>query len=154
MTVKPPPPQAPTSSSSSPRSGGRTPAVGDTQVLDLQDVELLMATQSEKLEHAQSLPPPLPAEVRAPHVPSQPVRLSQPPPLSQAPAPRSNAFYALALLVFLVLGIGGGLLVAVKLTKSPAAQVQASGAKAQATVITIPVVEVADDVDGGPSAPK
>ena len=136
------------------------PAVGDTQVIDLQDVELLMAAQSEKLEHARSLPPPLPLEVRAP---SEPVRLSQPPPmfhvsslapaLSQAPAPRSNAFYALALLVFLVVGIGGGLLVAVKLAKSPAAQVQASGAKAQATVITIPVVEVADDVDGGPSAP-
>lgn len=138
--------------------------MGDTQVIDLQDVELVMAAQSEKLEHARSLPPPLPLEVRAPRGPSEPVRLSQPPPMfhvpsmapapSQAPAPRSNAFYALALLVFLVVGIGGGLLVAVKLAKSPAAQVQASGAKAQATVITIPVVEVADDVDGGPSAPS
>ena len=123
-----------------------------------------MAAQSEQLEHARSLPPPLPAEVRASHVPSEPVRLSQQPPMShapsmapapeEAPAPRSNAFYAVALLVFLAVGIGGGVLVAMRLGKAPAAQAPApSAAKAQATVITIPVVEVADDVDGGPSAP-
>ena len=117
-------------------------SAGETQTIDLQDVELLFAgAKSERSER--SLPPPLPPEVRASHVPAEP-------PAPEAPAGRSTAFYLVALLVFLVVGVGGGLLVAVKLRQSVAAPVVTvpSGGP-QAAVITIPTVEVADDVDGG-----
>jgi hypothetical protein len=146
-----------------PKSSDRPAATGDTQVIDLRDVELLVAPA----EHQRSLPPPLPPEI-ASHVPSQPPqppRASEPPlhalsvhpdPAPQAPAPprsnASNAFYAVALLVFLVVGVGGGLIVAMALRKSPPpalAQAAAPTARPQATVITIPTVEVDDDPDGG-----
>ncbi len=114
-------------------------SAGETQTIDLQDVELLLAgAKSERSER--SLPPPLPPEVRASHVPAEP-------PAPEAPAGRSTAFYLVALLV---VGVGGGLLVAVKLRQPVAAPVVTvpSGGP-QAAVITIPTVEVADDVDGG-----
>jgi hypothetical protein len=135
-------------------------AAGDTQVIDLQDVELLVAAQTEaaeQAEHQRSLPPPLPPEIRASHVPSEPPQISQPPG-SQAPSfypqppaatpPRSTGFYLVALLVFLAVGIGGGLFVAMTLRKAPSAAPTPS-AKPQAAVITIPVVEMNDDPDGG-----
>jgi len=148
--MKPPPPKD---------SNRQAAPVGDTQVIDLKDVELLVA-QAEQSQR--SLPPPLPPEIRASHVPSEPPPGSQPPqasqpPLSHAPsfypsqapaAPRSTAFYAVALLVFLVVGIGGGVLVAVTLRKAPSVAPTPS-ARPQAAVITIPTVEVDDDPDGG-----
>ncbi len=110
-------------------------SAGETQTIDLQDVELLLAEASRE----RSLPPPLPPEVRASHVPSAP-----------PPAGRSTAFYVVVLMAFLVVGVGGGLLVAVKLRKPPAPVVVAiPGANPQAAVITIPTVEVDDDPDGG-----
>lgn len=148
--MKPPPP----------KPGTRPAAAGDTQVIDLQDVELLVA-QTEQQQR--SLPPPLPPEIRASHVPSEPPpgslppQSSQPPlsnapsfyPPSQAPAPpRSTAFYAVALLVFLAVGIGGGVVVGLTFRKAPSAAPTPT-AKPQAAVITIPTVEVDDDPDGG-----
>lgn len=126
-------------------------SAGETQSIDLKDVELLLAEATRD----RSLPPPLPPEVRASHVPSAP-----PPPIapmaqqaSIAPEPaagRSTAFYVVALVAFLVVGVGGGLLVAVKLRKAPAPVVVAiPSANPQAAVITIPTVEVDDDPDGG-----
>ena len=135
------------------------PSSGDTQVIDLQDVELLVA----QAEQQRSLPPPLPPEIRASHVPSEPPpgsqapQASQPPlshapsfyPASQAPPPpRSTAFYAVALLLFLVVGIGGGVAVAVTFRKAPSVAPAPTG-KPQAAVITIPTVEVDDDPDSG-----
>jgi hypothetical protein len=137
-------------------------AAGDTQVIDLQDVELLVAAQSEGAlqagEHQRTLPPPLPPEVRASHVPSEPPGVSQPPaspsfyPQAPPPAPpRSTGFYLVALLAFLVVGVGGGVVVAMTLRKAPPApgRERAPEAKPQAAVITIPVVEVNDDPDSG-----
>jgi hypothetical protein len=125
---------------------------GETQTIDLQDVELLLAeVRAERSER--SLPPPLPPEVRASHVPSEPPAPPAPPAGSIAPAApsgRSTAFYLVALLAFLVVGIGGGLLVAMRLHKpAPAPVVTAPSGNPQAAVITIPTVEVDDDVDGG-----
>ena len=122
-----------------PPSSKPSGSAGETQTIDLRDVELLMAeAKSERSER--SLPPPLPPEVRASHIPSAP----------EAPAGRSTAFYLVALLVFLVVGVGGGLLVAVKLRKPAAAlAVTAPSGTPQAAVITIPTVEVDDDLDGG-----
>ena len=126
-------------------------SAGETQSIDLKDVELLLAEATRD----RSLPPPLPPEVRASHVPSEPP--PPPPPMAQqaslapeAPAGRSTAFYVVALVAFLVVGVGGGLLVAVKLRKPTAPVVVAiPSANPQATVITIPTVEVDDDPDGG-----
>jgi len=128
---------------------------GETQSIDLQDVELFLADgRSDR-----SLPPPLPPEVRASHVPSAPPVNAPPAPASLPPPPphalsapegRSPAFYVVALLVFLVVGVGGGLLVAIRLRRPAAQPVAAipSGAP-QAAVITIPTVEVDDEADGG-----
>jgi len=134
----------------------KKPAPGDTQVIDLQDVELLVAEHAQQLqeqEHQRSLPPPLPPEVRASRVPSEPPPASLPPSApspSIAPAPgRSSAFYLVAVLAFLVVGIGGGLLVAMKMRKPPATAATTPAASGQAAVITIPTVEVDDDPDGG-----
>jgi hypothetical protein len=131
-----------------PKSSDRP--TGDTQVIDLRDVELVA-----QAEHERSLPPPLPPSIRASRVPSEPPYAPSvhrdPAPRAPAP-PRSNAFYGVALLVFLVVGVGGGLIVAMALRKSPppaSAQTAAATAGAQATVITIPTVEVDDDPDGG-----
>ena len=133
----------------------KKPAPGDTQVIDLQDVELLVAAQ----EQQRSLPPPLPPEVRASHIPSEPAPASLPPaapspsfaPPSMAPAPagRSTAFYLVAVLAFLVVGVGGGLVVAMKMRKPPSAAGSTPSASGQAAVITIPTVEVDDDPDSG-----
>ena len=136
-TMKPPTPKP---------SDPQGPAAGDTQVIDLQDVQLLVAQQ----EHQRSLPPPLPPEVRASHVPPEPPEVHEAAfaPPSEAPAPRSTAFYAVALLVFLTIGVGGGVVVAMTLRKAPSAA-PAPSAKPQAAVITIPTVEMDDDPDGG-----
>lgn len=147
--MKPPPP----------KDASRDPAAsGDTQVIDLVDVELLVAAQAEQAAHQRSLPPPLPPEVRASHVPSEPSQSAPPqPPLSHAPSfypsqapspPRSTGFYAVALLLFLVVGIGGGVVVAVIVRRAPSVA-PAPPAKPQAAVITIPTVEVDDDPDSG-----
>ena len=126
---------------------------GETQSIDLQDVELLLADERSE----RSLPPPLPPEVRASHVPSAPpvnapVAASLAPPslAPAAPEGRSPVFYVVALLLFLVVGVGGGLLVALRLRKPAALPVAAipSGGT-QAAVITIPTVEVDDEADGG-----
>lgn len=129
------------------------PAPGDTQVIDLQDVELLVAQAAQ--EHQRSLPPPLPPEVRASHVPPEAPRSASLPPghapsMAPAPAGRSSAFYVAAVLAFLVVGIGGGLLVAMKMRRPPAATTSsAPTTSGQAAVITIPTVEMIDEADSG-----
>ena len=145
--MKPPPPK--------PSGRPATSAPGDTQVIDLQDVELVMGARQMHAEHERSLPPPLPPEVRASHVP-MPAQASQPPgpyapsfqPAPPAP-PRSTVFYVVALLVFLLVGVGGGLAVAMTFRKPPSAAPTTPIAHPQAAVITIPTVEVDDDPDGG-----
>ena len=136
-------------------------SAGETQSIDLHDVELLLA-EAASGSRERSLPPPLPPEVRASHVPEPP---APPPPVApsvapvgppqtslapEAPAGRSTAFYVVALVAFLVVGVGGGLLVAVKLRKPAAPTVTViPSANPQAAVITIPTVEVDDDPDAG-----
>jgi len=135
-----------------------TGGAGETQVIDLQDIELLVAeqaVQAEEAAHERSLPPPLPPEVRASHLPSEPPRISQAPspsfyPQPPAPASRSTGFYVGALLAFFLV-IGGGVFAVMTLRKAPAAPSVAAtpSSKPQAAVITIPVVEVDDDPDSG-----
>ena len=140
------------------------PASGDTQVIDLQDVDLSDLPRG-------TAPPPLPQQFVAPPSGGEQARVSQPPPASLSPLtpaspPRTTGFYVMILLACLAVGIGGGVVVAMSLRKGPAPAGahggQARGAQAaseqgaaapsahpaettgsaQPGVITIPVVEV------------
>jgi hypothetical protein len=154
--MKPPNPKSPSSHTA-------PPAAGETQVIDLQDVELLLG-QADGLEaeqggHERSLPPPLPPEVRASQLPAEPARGSQPPlSASHAPSfypvpshapspPRSTAFFVGAILAFLAVGVGGGVVFA--MTRKAPSAAPAPTTKPQTAVITIPTVEVDDDPDSG-----
>ncbi|MDB4945038.1 MAG: hypothetical protein JWP97_4572 [Labilithrix sp.] len=117
----------------------------ETQVIDLADVEVLVAQHAaesaRQLEgdlSERSLPPALPPPLPE----SELARASQVAP----PPPRRTAFYVIALLAFLVLGIGGGLAIAMTMRAriAPAPSAAASGATGP-SVITIPTVEVDDD---------
>lgn len=148
--------------------GMETPAPGETQVIDLLDPDVSAAIETAKDEMEatreaeeaaaavrRSLPPPLPPEVRASHAPSAPPAAPPAPGLAAssvapAAAPRSTAFYAVVLLVCLVLGVGGGIVVAMSARKAPAPAAGAPSAQAAPGVITIPVVEVDDNPDSGP----
>ena len=104
---------------------------GDTQVINLEDVDVSAIESSKRLA-----PPPLPPEAASPSmVPSMP------PP---APAPKRGAGFYVALLVgFVVIGVAGGI-VAAKALRKPEAATPSPG------VITIPTVEMDDAPDAGP----
>jgi hypothetical protein len=125
-----------------PKSSLETPAPGDTQLLDLGDVELSVAEALQaKAESLRAAPPPLPPEAFAP--PSSVgagVRASA----SVAPPARSTGFFVVAILVCLLIGVGGGIAVAMSsLRKAPAsASPPASSGKAAPAAITIPTVTV------------
>ena len=127
------------------------PTGNETQVIDLSEVELLVAQHSaesaRQLEAGaptsdRSMPPPLPPPL--------------PPQMSTAPIEppaRGNAFYVVAILAFLVIGIGGGLVIAKTLSKpspAPPDPIHVSGSIAPPSggVITIPTVEM-NDTDAG-----
>lgn len=146
---------------SKPPEGGSPKLTGnETQVIDLSEVEVLVQQHNlesqRNLEGAdgsasqRSLPPPLPpSEVaRASALPPSSPQPSQLPP---EPAARSNTFYVVAIVAFLVIGIGGGVAIAKILTKPeppPAASAAPTASGAAATVITIPTVEM-NDTDAG-----
>jgi hypothetical protein len=139
--MKPDSPDQPPEGSTKPAA----PTGNETQVIDLADVEVLVAqhnleSQRQLDAHGPpSLPPPLPASelARAP--------------MSVAPAEppvRGNAFYIVAILAFLVIGIGGGLAVAKTLSKPAPAPAPPAHSAGGAAVITIPTVEM-NDADSG-----
>lgn len=144
----------------------------ETQVIDLADVEVLVAqhaaesarqleaeAEAEAARSERSMPPPLPPPLPAEEL----ARASLTSVAAPVAAPgRSTTFYVVALLAFLVLGVGGGLVVAMTMRgKEPAATPAGTSAPASAAggaanptrapeVITIPTVEMQDDTaDGG-----
>jgi hypothetical protein len=137
-----------------PTSPLETPAPGDTQLIDLDDVELSAADGvSASADSSRAAPPPLPPEALAPPRSSvgAVVRASA----SVAPPARSTGFFLGAILVCLVIGVGGGIAVAMSsLRKAPAsapasASSAASSGKAAPGVITIPTVTVDDEPSSG-----
>ena len=136
-----------------PPTGSTKPAAptgNETQVIDLSEVEVLVAqhnleSQRQLEAHGPpSLPPPLPASELA-RASALPDAMSMAPP---EPPPRGNAFYIVAILAFLVLGIGGGLVVAKTLGKPAPAPPAPTHTAGGAAVITIPTVEM-NDADSG-----
>lgn len=108
---------------------------GDTQVINLEDVDV-SAVESER-----KLPPPLPPEVSSPSLPPTPsMAPSMPPP---PPKPRTGLYVGL-LVGFVVVGVGIGIAAAVALKTKPQATAPSSG------VITIPTIEMDDSADAGP----
>ena len=144
----------------------KKPTGNETQVIDLSEVELLVAQHTESARQLEagvpgappsdrSLPPPLPPSARASAMPPEMPSMAP----AEAPA-RGNGYYVVAILVFLVVGIGGGLAIAKTLSKpapappepthapvSAASSAPPSGGGA-AAVITIPTVEM-NDTDAG-----
>jgi hypothetical protein len=138
-----------------PKSPLETPAPGDTQLIDLSDVELSVATAlsakaETAVESSRAAPPPLPPEAFAP-----------PPSSVGAAAPaRSTGFFVGAILVCLLIGVGGGIAVAMSSLRKPPASASpaassgksapaVSGGKSAPAVITIPTVTVDDDPNSG-----
>lgn len=125
------------------QSPPRAPAPGETQVIDLADVDLVLPEELKRIA-----PPPLPPEEIA--------RASQAPPPSGVPVPpvaridteappaRSSRVYVIVLAACLVTCALAGLAVMRSMRKSVAPAPAPSG-----RVITISPVEMNDDVDGG-----
>lgn len=101
---------------------------GDTQVINLEDVDV-SAIESER-----KLPPPLPPE---PSTPS--MAPSMPPPAPK----RATGFYVALLVGFVVVGVVGGIVAAAALRGKQTAAPSPG-------VITIPTVEMDDSPDAGP----
>lgn len=154
--MKPDSPDAPPDRPTSTKPAA--PTGNETQVIDLAEVELLVAQHSAESQRQldaaspseRPLPPPLPPSALPPSLPS----------LAPAEvAARGNVFYVVAILAFLVIGIGGGLVIAKTLsapaparpepTHAPAAAAASSApVNGGAAVITIPTVEM-NDADSG-----
>ena len=121
----------------------RTPPPGDTQVIDLADVDLSVLLP--EAEQRRVAPPPLPPEeiARASVMPP-----SVSPSTAPAPAPAgTSGFYVIVLAVCLVSCVAAGLAIARSMGRSsPSPSPSGSGA---ARVITISPVEMNDDVDAG-----
>jgi len=114
-------------------------SAGETQVVDLRDLDLSSALEEAAAEERRrTVPPPLPPEARTSGVPAPPLPSLAPPAAAAAPKARSRAFYVAVLAACLVLGVGGGLVVAFA-TRRPAPH-----APPAPSVITIPTVEVDD----------
>jgi hypothetical protein len=119
---------------SDPKAGEGTSA-GDTQIIDLREIELVAA----EVERRQSLPPPLP-----PAEPAPPAVAAASPRVAAAMPARSTSFYLAAVLVVVALGTGGGVFLALRSTGKKAAAVP------QAKVITIATVDMGNEADAGP----
>lgn len=115
---------------------------GDTQLINLEDVDV------SAIESSRKLPPPLPADASSPSM-TPSMAPSMPPP---APKPRTG-FYVGLLVAFIVVGVGIGIVAAITMSGgsrgsrgrgTPQAATPGSG------VITIPTVEMDDSPDAGP----
>lgn len=133
-------------------SENERPDPDGTDTIDLGDADVSAVDP----ESQRSLPPPLPAEIRASAAPATPMtELSAPPSPPPAaayasvapPPPRSNRFYVMLLAAFLVLGIIAGIVIALgtRAERKPVSVTAPTG-----SVLTLPTIDMNDDEgDGG-----
>lgn len=139
-----------------------------TEMVDLGDADVSavdIPPSSRGALHERSLPPPLPAEVRASSPPMNELARAPsnapPPPIARvsvvpSAAARSNRFYLMIVVAVLAIGIIGGIAVAMgtrgekkpTVTVVPGAAPTASAAGA-GSVMTLPTIDMNDDEDGG-----
>lgn len=124
---------------------GDPPDPDATEMVDLGDADV----SAVNFESQRSVPPPLPPEVRASAAP--PATPSYAPSMPR-PAPRSNRFYVGLLVAFVAIGVVVGIAFAMGTRgekKPAAASASAAAAKPPGSVMTLPTIDMTDEIDAG-----